>query len=235
MSRLTDLIKPYPLAWPTAYPRTDPGRRHGASFGVTFQQARWDVLGELMRLHARDIVFSTNLRLNNEGEPIYDHEPDDPGIAIWFKTRKVSIQGDTLEQMAIACDRWSTLHLNVGALAATMQGLRGMYRFGTTHVLDAMISGLGVTPDAHVSAEEDFHQHHTGPQPTTDGTTAGWWHVFGFTHLREASRDEVEKRYRDRVKQAHPDVGGDPEAMRIFNEAIEQAREHFAPTGERTP
>jgi len=239
MSPLSNLIKPYPLAWPTAYPRTPLNRRHDAQFPTTLQQARWDVFGELMRFHAEDIVMSTNLRVDDKTEPIYDHEPDDSGVAIWFKIRQSSPQGIIhLEQMAIACDRWSTVRLNVGALAATMQGLRGMYRFGTTHVLDAMIAGLSVPPDAHVSdvTEEEFHRHHVGPpQPDMTGTRAGWWHIFGFTHPAEASREEVEKRYRERVKQAHPDVGGDPEAMRIFNEAIEQAREHFAPTGERTP
>jgi hypothetical protein len=234
MSPLTNLIQPYPLAWPSAYSRTQSNRRHDAQFPTTFQQARWDVLGELMRFHAHDIVLSTNLRVNDKDEPIYDHEPEDPGVAIWFKIRQTRPTGIVLEQMAIACDRWSTVHLNLGALAATMQGLRGMYRFGTVHVLDAMIGGLTVSPDAHVSPEEEFHDFHGDPEPTTNGTIADWWHVFGFTHPAEASRDEVEKRYRDRVKQAHPDVGGDPEAMRIFNEAIEQARAHFAPTGERT-
>lgn len=231
MSLLT--IQPYPLAWPTAYPRTQPHHRHAAQFPTTFQQARWDVLGELMRFHAQDIVLSTNLRVNEQNEPVYDHEPDDPGVAIWFKIRKTGLPGAPLEQMAIACDRWATVHLNIGALAATMQGLRGMYRFGTTHVLDAMIAGLSVPPEAHVSPEEEFDDYE--PEPDTDGPVANWWHVFGFSHPAEASRDEVEKRYRQRVKQAHPDVGGDPEAMRIFNAAIKQARAHFAPTGETTP
>ena len=237
MSPLSSLIKPYPLAWPVVYPRRQPHQRQTTSFSITFQQARWDVLGELMRFHAHDIVLSTNLHVDAEDEPIYDHEPEDPGVAIWFKIRTTGLPGTQLEQMAIACDHWSTIHLNLGALAATIQGLRGMYRFGTTLVLDAMISGLIVPPEAHVSSEDqarDFYEHH-GPQPTTDGTTARWWHVFGFTHPAEASRDEVEKRYRQRVKQAHPDVGGDPEAMRIFNAAIEQARAHFAPTGDPTP
>ncbi len=185
-------------------------------------------MGEIMRFHATDIVLSTNLRTNDQGEPIYDHEPNDPGVALWFKLRKES----KVEQMAVACDKWKTVHMNMGALAATMMGLRGMYRFGTTHVLDALLGGLVVPPEAIIS--DPGGQPRT-PEPTTDGVTAGWWNVFGFMHPAEASLEEVEKRYRARVKQVHPDVeGGDPEAMRIFNEAIEQARNHFAPTGEHT-
>lgn len=231
----------YPLAWPVVYPRTKPHKRNDAQFPTSFQQARWDLLGELMRFHAEDIILSTNLRLNENNEPIYDHEPDDPGVAVWFKIRvvdpadKLNAAPDaagSLEQMAIACDCWATVHLNIGALAATMMGLRGMYRFGTTHVLDSLLSGLKVPPEADISPEDT--RHHRRKEPTLEGTPAGWWHVLGFTHPAEASLEEAEKRYRDRVKQAHPDRGGTDEAMRIFNEAIEQAREHFAPTGEQT-
>lgn len=226
-------VQPYPLAWPTAYPRTPAHQRRDAQFPTTFQQARWDVLGELMRFHAQDLVLSTNLALNEKGEPIYNHEPDDPGVAIWFTIRKTTV--DPLQQMAIACDEWATVHLNIGALAATMMGLRGMYRFGTTRVLDAMIAGLQVPPQANISDPSDPPKDWSDLHgPNTYGPIAGWWTVLGFQHLAEASQDEAEKRYRAKVKQAHPDVGGDPEAMRIFNEAIEQAREHFARIGERT-
>lgn len=190
-----------------------------------------------MRLHAEDIILSTNLHLNNNKGPHYDHEPDDPGVAVWFKIQITKLKSTesktTLEQMAIACDRWATVRLNLGALAATVMGLRGMYRFGTTHMLDSLLSGLIVSPEATIfDSPKDFHDFHNAPDH--NGTTAGWWHVLGFSHPAEASLEEVEKRYRTQVKQAHPDRGGSDEAMRIFNEAIEQAREHFAPIGEQT-
>lgn len=222
-------IPSFPLAWPKAYPRAR--IRHATTNNLSFQQCRWDVLGELMRFHARDIVLSTNLHVDAQNEPIYDHEPHDPGVAIWFRILKKSPTGDRLEQMAIACDRWTTVHLNLGALAATMMGLRGMYRFGTTHVLDSMIAGLAVPLVMEISTPEDyeFEDLHGGD---LDGPTARWWHVLGFQHPAEASLEEAEKRYRAHVKQAHPDRGGTDEAMRIFNEAIAQARDHFAPRGE---
>jgi len=43
------------------------------------------------------------------------------------------------------------------------------------------------------------------------------------------SRDEVEKRYRDRVKRAHPDAGGDPEEFRRVQWAIEVLRRYRPP------
>lgn len=220
-------VPSYPLAWPSVYPRTSASARKSTTFTTSFQQARWDVLGELMRLHARDIVLSTNLPVHHD-EPVYNYEPQDPGVAIWFLVRK----NHGFEQMAIACDVWQTVHQNIVALAATMMGLRGMYRFGTTHVLDAMIAGLSVPLEMGLSNEEAPFSEPEGPD--LDAPVAQWWYVLGFVHLHQATPEEAEKRYRARVKQAHPDRGGTDEAMRIFNEAIAQARAHFAPKGEPT-
>ena len=51
-----------------------------------------------------------------------------------------------------------------------------------------------------------------------------------FDHLRlppTASTDEVRSAYRDRVKEVHPDHGGDPEEFKRLREAYATAREHL--------
>jgi len=48
------------------------------------------------------------------------------------------------------------------------------------------------------------------------------------------SREEVERRYRDRVKRTHPDAGGDPEEFRRIQWAIEILRRYRPPEEYRT-
>ena len=43
------------------------------------------------------------------------------------------------------------------------------------------------------------------------------------------SREDVEQRYRDRVKRAHPDAGGDPEEFRRVQWAVEVLRKYRPP------
>src|SRR5207249_1941075 len=43
------------------------------------------------------------------------------------------------------------------------------------------------------------------------------------------TQEEIEKRYRDRVKRAHPDAGGDPEEFRRVQWAIEVLRRYRPP------
>lgn len=52
-----------------------------------------------------------------------------------------------------------------------------------------------------------------------------------FAHLdlpTTASEDEVREAYRERVKSAHPDQGGDPESFQALQEAYASAREQAA-------
>ena len=48
------------------------------------------------------------------------------------------------------------------------------------------------------------------------------------------SREEVERRYRDRVKRTHPDAGGDPEEFRRVQWAVEVLRKYRPPEEYRT-
>lgn len=51
---------------------------------------------------------------------------------------------------------------------------------------------------------------------------------------READASEVKRAYRERVKETHPDQGGDEEAFRRVREAYATARNHAEGSGDRT-
>ena len=51
---------------------------------------------------------------------------------------------------------------------------------------------------------------------------------------RDADADEVKRAYRERVKETHPDQGGDEESFRRVREAYATARNHAGGAGEET-
>lgn len=132
-----------------------------------------------------------------------------------FRGYFICIQVSHLDQLGgqLPADAWPSLEELLNAQA-------GSYRNG---------SG----PDAETPHSRTNYHRSTGPRPPgpdVEAPRAGWWHVFGFTSIHEATLKEAESRWRQRVHQAHPDRGGSDEAMRLFNDAIAQAREYFGKT-----
>lgn len=132
-------VAPYPLYWPLQYPRTS--ARGAARFQVDFASARAELLGELRRLGATDIVLSTNVPLRRDSLPVaVDREPDDPGVAVYFRRKG--------RDLALACDKFSKVRWNLRAVGATIEALRSIERHGTTELLDQAFSGFARLPPA---------------------------------------------------------------------------------------
>lgn len=216
------VIEPFPLHWPTSYRRVpsgqrkqclDPIRAHG-------KDIYYHVMSELMRINAHSLILSTNLPLL-EGIPTFAIEPvsQDPGVALWFTWHD--------QPMVIANDTFKTVRENLYAVGRLITNFRVAYGLGMAQSIERMLAGLRIDPEAFTRTHADEEPFYTPPEPDLAGPRAGWWHVFGFQSIFEASLKEAESRYRQQVHQAHPDRGGSNEAMRIFNEAIEQARQHF--------
>ena len=104
---------PYPLAWPTGWPRTRAGERERARF----RNAR---------------AVSTNVAVREDELPYArQRTPEDPGAAVYFKLDSV------LEGLVLACDRWLRVEDNIAAVAARIGALRGIDRWGVGSVRQA--------------------------------------------------------------------------------------------------
>ncbi|HVN17194.1 MAG TPA: hypothetical protein VMU05_00425 [Dongiaceae bacterium] len=192
----------YPLSWPSGWKRTASSSRDRARFRkerqpLTVWAAIQRLQNELERLGARDEILSTNLRTRMDGMPRSDQaNPDDPGVAVYFTLKK--------KRTVLACDKWDRVADNIAALAAHIECLRGIDRYGVGTLEQAFRGYLAL---------EDF--------------TAGipWRRVLGFKEEESVTVDQVNQKYRELMKLYHTDITkGDSMQAAQLNLAIEQAR-----------
>ena len=113
------MIEPFPLNWIPEKQRTPSNKRKRSQFQVNFAKARNDLLGELKRLKATNIVISSNVETRQDGLPKASFkEPEDPGIAVYFRSFK--------KEYALSCDRWDKVKDNVRAIGKHIKALRGI-------------------------------------------------------------------------------------------------------------
>lgn len=213
-------IEAYPLHWPVGWQRTPAEQRERAKFGKsravyrpdgTLSHHRKDDLTvadaikrlrhELELLGAGSVVVSTNVMVRLDGMPYSSASgnPKDPGIAVYFRLN------DT--PYCLPCDKWDRVADNLAAVAAHVDAMRGMERWG-----------VGSTA-AHFAGFKAL--------PPKGGTTVGevgapWWQVFGLAE--SATIDEAERAFRQLAAKHHPDRGGDAGAFAALTRAREQAR-----------
>ena len=206
----------YPLSWPTSWKRTLPTRRKRAKFSKSTQRygdngSNWrsrsdltvpqwlDRLRlELDRLGVRDIIISTNVELNSYGDPRGGRrDPDDPGVAVYFKMGG--------KDRVLACDCWDRTADNLASVAAHIECLRGIDRYGVG-TLDQAFAGYDALP------------------PPGADNRPPWRAVLGFKPDAPVTMADVDIHFRNRAKEAHPDVpGGSHERMALLNAARDQA------------
>lgn len=195
-------IEAYPLQWPPGRKRTQFTSR--SRFDVTPGRARDELFHELKLLGARDIVVSTNVKLRQDGLPYAGlREPDDRGVAVYFKYRSSSSKPQI--DVCFACDRWDQIKDNMRAIAKTIEALRGIERWGTGDMVEAAFTGFTALP-----------------APSVMVTARPWWDVLGVS--REAPAHSIDQAYRDLARVNHPDSGGDPEKMAELNRARDEAK-----------
>jgi len=192
-------IKRFPLEWPLWWPRAR--RRLPASFGtkqtadrrVTITIATTRLENELERLGARHPVLSTNVSLRLDGRPRSDENPADPGAAIYF-----TFKG---KATVLACDRFLRVGDNIAAIAAHIDALRRIERYGVRTIEQALAGYRALPAD----------------------TAADWRAVFGFPAGSRPTLDQVEDAFKAAARQHHPDVGGTDVAMAHLNRARDYA------------
>lgn len=209
----------YPLSWPTGWKRTPARERQRATFSKseskTVESSQWrngqqvtvaarktttapinvvDAADRLERqlelLGAADAILSTNQALRLDGRPKAGlADPADPGAAVYFRLSH--------HDRVLACDKWDRVADNVAALAAHIDALRRIDRYGVG-TLDQAFTGYVGLP--------------------AKGET--WRTTLGFGPEVVVTKDLIEIAFRMRARAAHPDAqGGSHDAMAALTAA----------------
>lgn len=193
----------YPLAWPHGWPRTTSRLQARFSSGgdrkVTVSDGLRRLNAELRRLGVPDwnVIISSNLVVGQRGLPLANQaEPKDPGVAVYFKLRG--------KPRVLACDRWYRTAENLAAIAAHIDAIRRMDRYGVG-TLDQAFAGY--TPL---------------PPPGADNRPP-WRAILEFGGDAKVTRADILARYKALAMKLHPDRGGTQEGMAQLNRARDEA------------
>ena len=206
-----ETIPRYPLAWPIGWKRTAYSQKRRGKFtekvetrradqtiekrskSVSMAEAVTRLERQLDALGGKDGTLSTNIKLNMRGIPYGNEQPSDAGAAVYFRFKG--------RATVLACDSYHTVADNIAALAAHIDALRRIERYGVGTIEQALAGYKALPADS----------------------AADWRNVFGFTMQQRISAEEVQSAYRERAKVAHPDKGGTEEMMSHVNRAREFA------------
>lgn len=167
----------------------------------TFPQARDEVFRQLELLEARKVIVSSNLLLGVNGRPFtaYRVKPVDQGIAFYVTTAKTDL--------VFACDWWSDIIDNAWAVAKDIDAARGRERWKATSSNRVFQGNDGYLP------------------PPKEPQSENWWEVLGVS--QNAVLADIEKAFRTKSKQLHPDMGGDEEQMAALTRAYAEAKKNL--------
>ncbi len=189
------MIESYPLCWPEGWKRTERGRRERSRFRITTDIVRRFLQEEARRLKGDGLIISTNVPIRHDGNFYASaKEPDDPGVAVYFNYHK--------KPMCFACDRHPTVRENLHSIAATIEALRAIERYGASDMMERAFRGFTAIEDK---------------------TSRSWREVLGFKANMPVTAEDVASSFRRHAQGDHPDKGGDPEKFRELIAAREQA------------
>ena len=210
--------EPFPLQWPDGWRRTSPEDRKHSRFLLGFSAALRSLIVEFERIGAVNAVITSDLPVRRDGLPYADgsRRGRDPGIAVWFH-----LGG---QERVWASDRWATPEENLRAIALSIEALRGLERWGVGDVITRAFAGFNALPPGD-------------PPPNPNPSAPDWRVIFG-RDLAEAydsgkcDRDtlmlQIQRRYRDAMRLAHPDVGGHNDDAIVLNLALQAAKREIA-------
>lgn len=190
----------YPLSWPFGWPRVT--SRSRSEFGNhSIADCVDEIIRQLNLLRASNIVISTNLKVRGDGLPYSNQrQPDDPGVAVYFKLHRFVAAKVVYDDRVLACDKWGKVEDNLWAIAKHIDALRGQQRWGVGSVEQAFAGYQALPPAPDVEA---------------------WWMVLGVE--RNAYVETIKAAYRAKAKATHPDTGGDADAFSRVQAAYEAA------------
>lgn len=174
---MMETTRAYPLYWPDNWPRSKYQKR--ARFGDhSVNEGRRTLADQVRLFGGTDLIISSNLELRLDGNPRSNQkQPGDRGVAIFFKRNK--------EDMALACDVYTTVEDNLWALCRTLDALRQIERDGSPALINRAFKGFAALPDPNQRK---------------------WWEVLGLPET--ADNAMIKSRYIELAKQYHPDRSG---------------------------
>ncbi|WP_435147199.1 J domain-containing protein [Halobaculum sp. P14] len=183
--------------WPPEFDRTATAdRTRNRSFEVSLSDAIEDLAAQMDRLGVDDWRLSTAMdhQSRNPNYPYANQpEPDDPGVVLRW-----SMDGD---QYAVACDAYSRVRDNLRTVGLYVAEKRKMEQRPVT-------TGATEFANARLPSGDDTVEAEPAPHA-----------VLGVDP--DASDDEVKRAFRERVKETHPDSGGDTEQFHRVQRAKE--------------
>jgi DnaJ-domain-containing protein 1 len=94
---------------------------------------------EIKRMDGHRMIISSNLKVKANGLPYSaQRQPDDPGVAVYFKWHE--------RDLVFACDKWLSIEDNLWAIVKHIEALRGQERWGVGS-LDQAFAGYMALPD----------------------------------------------------------------------------------------
>lgn len=189
----------YPLQWPEGWPRTrewsrENDDRFGGQNKLQMGKARDQLLAELQKLGARNVVISSNLMLRQDGLPYASQKQvSDPGVAVYFTLKNRSL--------VMARDRFKTAAGNIRSLTLAIEAMRQLERHGGSIMMERAFHGFAAI------APPDWKKP--------------WREVFG---VKPDWRGDITALYREKAKNRHPDSGGSDSLMAELNVAYAEAK-----------
>jgi len=184
------------LNWPADWDRTPArSRSRNRSFEVSRREAIRDIEDEMRKLDVDDWRLSTNGDHRSD-KPNYLYadapEPDDSAVVVRW-----SLDGD---QFAVGCDRYTRLRDNVRTVGLYIREKRKMEKRPVTTGA-AEFSNLRLPTGEEASERDAYDVLDVSPDATVS---------------------EIERAYRERVKEVHPDHGGGEESFAAVQDAREE-------------
>jgi hypothetical protein len=184
----------YPLRWPEGWPRTlGAKRKNSAPFKVNSDKARRELMADLRRMGATNIIVSSNVPVRQDGTPYADAARRvirDPGVVVYF-TR----DGHTL---SMARDQYQRPEDNLRSIGLAIEAIRAIERHGGSYMMERAFSGFAALPP-----------------PTSH------WEILGLRP--GSSADDIKRAHRAKIGAAHPDTGGSEAAASALNAARDAA------------
>lgn len=194
------MTEAYPLQWPVGRPRTPYSEKKWGNLNkMPSNRIRQLLTSELRKMGVTDYVISSNVVNRLDGTP-YAKQPkiDDTGVVLYF-TRKG-------QEIAIACEAWHSLEANLRAIGLTIEAIRGMERWGTEEMVDRAFTGFAALPESVI---------------VTPYTSRPWYEVLEV--LPTASPESIKAAYKHKLRQTHPDTGGDVDAFNEVQKAYKES------------
>ena len=190
----------FPLDWPDGWPRTpeskrESDRRFGSNvYGLTVARSFDQLVAELLRLGARDIVVSSNIPLRRDGQPLSERARlGDPGVAAYFMLKK--------KAQVMPVDRFVSVAGNMRSLTLAIKAMRQLELHGGGVMMERAFTGFAAI------APPDWKKP--------------WREVFG---VKPDWRGDITALYRTKAKMRHPDSGGSTTLMAELNVAFAEAK-----------